>query len=48
MDKSIGKKKVSELLDSLIDRAPGAPTIAPEADKRPVYNRLAEAQKDFE
>lgn len=47
MDKAVGKKKVAELLEGLIDRAPGAPTIAPESDKRPVYNRLAEAQKDF-
>lgn len=48
MDKSIGKKKVAELLDSLIDRAPGAPTVVPESDKRQPYDRLAEAQKDFE
>lgn len=47
MDKAIGKKKVAELLEGLIDRAPGAPTIASESDKRPVYNRLAEAQNDF-
>lgn len=48
MDKAIGKKKVTELLEQFIDRAPGAPTLAPETDKRPVYNRLAEAVKDFE
>ena len=48
MDKSIGKKRVAELLDSLIDRAPGAPTIVPASDKRPAYDRLAEAKKDFE
>lgn len=47
MDKAIGKKKVAELLTQLIDRAPGAPTVVPETDKRPVYDRLAEAQKDF-
>jgi hypothetical protein len=47
MDKSIGKKKAAELLTEYIDRSPGAPTIAPEADKRPAYDRLAEAQKDF-
>lgn len=39
MDKALGKKKAAELLDGLIDRAPGAPTIVPETDKRPVYNR---------
>ena len=47
MDKAIGKKKAAELLDQLIDRAPGAPTLAPETDKRPAYDRLAEAQNDF-
>jgi hypothetical protein len=47
MDKAIGKKKVVELLDALIERAPGSPQIAPESDKRPVYDRLAEAQNDF-
>ena len=47
MDKAIGKKKAAELLADLIDRSPGAPTIAPENDKRPAYDRLAEAQQDF-
>ena len=47
MDKAIGKKKVAELLDGLIERAPGAPTIAPIHDKRPALDRLAEAQNDF-
>ena len=47
MDKAIGKKKVTELLEQFIDRAPGAPTLAPASDKRPAYDRLAEAQKDF-
>ena len=48
MDKSIGKKKVAELLASLIDRSPGAPTVVLASDKRPVYDRVAEAVKDFE
>ena len=48
MDKALGKKKAAELLEQLIDRAPGAPTIAPETDKRPAYDRVAEAVKDFE
>jgi hypothetical protein len=47
MDKAIGKKKVAELLEPLIDRAPGAPTVVPATDKRPAYDRLAEAQNDF-
>jgi len=45
MDKAIGKKKVAELLEALIDRSPGAPTIAPESDKRPVYDRSADFDK---
>ena len=48
MDKAIGKKKATELLEEYIERAPGAPTIAPISDKRPAYDRLAEAQNDFQ
>ena len=39
MDKAIGKKKAAELPAGFISRAPGAPTIATETDKRPAYNR---------
>ena len=48
MEKALGKKKVAELLDGQILTLTGAPTVAPESDKRPVYDRLAEAKKDFE
>lgn len=48
MDKAIGKKRVAELLDALMYRTSGAPTIVPETDKRPAYDPLAEAKKDFE
>ena len=48
LGKKIGNKKVAELLIDYVERAPGAPTIAPETDKRPAYDRLAEAKKDFE
>ena len=47
MDKAIGKKKAAELLETFIGRSPGAPTVVPVTDKRPAYDRLAEAQKDF-
>ena len=47
MEKAIGKKKVAELVERYINRKAGAPTIAPESDKRPAYSRLAEAQQDF-
>ena len=47
MEKALGKKKVAELLGGHILTMQGSPTIAPENDKRPVYDRLAEAKEDF-
>ena len=47
IDKLVGKKKAAELLDGLTERSAGAPTIALETDKRPAYDRVAEAQEDF-
>ena len=47
IDKLLGKKKAAELLADLVERSPGAPTIADAADKRPAYDRVAEAQEDF-
>jgi hypothetical protein len=47
MEKAIGKKKVSELVAGHILTMPGAPTVAPVSDKRPVFDRLAEAKNDF-
>ena len=48
MEKALGKKKVAELVGTLIVSKPGNPTIAPESDKRKPFDRLAEAKKDFE
>ena len=48
MEKQIGKKKVAELLSDHIVTKTGAPTVAPESDKRPVYDPVAVAKKDFE
>ncbi len=48
LEKSIGKKKVAEIVGALIVSKPGNPTIAPESDKRKPFDRLAEARKDFE
>lgn len=48
MEKALGKKKVAEIVGGHILTHTGAPTIAPETDKRPVYDRLAEAKNDFE
>lgn len=47
MDKSLGKKRVAELLTDYIMREPGSPTVVPATDKRPAYNPLAQAQEDF-
>ena len=47
MEKALGKKKAAELLENFVEKRQGAPTIAPETDKREPYNRLAEAQQDF-
>lgn len=48
MDKALGKKTAAELVGGLIVRKPGAPTIVPDTDKRPPYDRVAAAAKDFE
>jgi hypothetical protein len=48
LEDSIGKKKVAELVGSLIVSTPGSPTLAPESDKRKPFDRLAAARKDFE
>lgn len=48
MEKALGKKKAVELLSGQVLSLPGSPTVAPVSDKRPVFDRLAEAQKDFE
>ena len=45
MDKALGKKKAAELLEDLTSRAPGAPTIAPESDKRPAYSTADDFDK---
>ena len=47
MEKAIGKKKVAEILEELIEKKAGSPTVAPESDKRPKWDRVAEAKKDF-
>ena len=45
MDKALGKKKAAELLEGFIERAPGQPTVVPETDKRPAYNRADDFEK---
>lgn len=38
LEKSIGRKQVSDLLGKYIIRKPGKPTLAPESDKRPALS----------
>lgn len=45
MEKALGKKKVAELVGGQILTRTGAPTIALETDKRPVYNPADEFEK---
>ena len=47
MERFLGKKKAAELIAGHILSMPGAPTVVPVSDKRPVFDRLAEAKKDF-
>lgn len=48
MEKAIGKKTFSTLLNDFIQKPPGAPKLAPETDKRPELGSNAEAKADFE
>jgi hypothetical protein len=48
MEKALSKKKVAEILGGQILTHTGAPTVAPATDKRPAYDKLAEAKNDFE
>ena len=41
MEKALGKKIFNELLSDLVVKPAGAPTLAPEADKRKEYNSAA-------
>lgn len=47
MEKALGKKRAGELLESLIVKKAGAPTVVPETDKRPKYDQTAEVLKDL-
>lgn len=47
LEKSLGKKRFTELLGDLVFKPPGKPTLAPEDDKRPELNSTAAAIEDF-
>ena len=48
MEKAIGKKKFAELLDDLIVKPAGKPTLVPEGDKRVAISSVASAAADFQ
>lgn len=47
MEKTLGKKKVAELVGGHILTHTGSPTVAHESDKRPKYDQAAETLKDL-
>lgn len=47
MEKLLGKQKFAALLNDLIIKPPGKPTLAPYTDKRTEYNSLEKAKQDF-
>lgn len=47
MEKEIGKKRFIELLNPLVVKPPGKPTLAPESDKRPEISSTDSAALDF-
>lgn len=47
MEKELGKKRFAELLNELIVKPAGKPTLVPESDKRPEINSTESAQADF-
>lgn len=47
LEKSIGKKKVTELVGKLVVSVPGSPTIAPESDKRKPYSQKEASREAF-
>lgn len=47
MEKALGKKKFAELLNDLVVKPSGKPTLVPVEDKRPALSSVASAAADF-
>lgn len=48
LQKVLGKKGVTEYLESYIDKPEGKPTLVPESDKRPAINTVETMMNEFE
>lgn len=48
LETAVGKKKFAQILDGLIVKSPGKPTLVPLEDKRPEFTPAARAAADFE
>lgn len=48
LEKAFGKKAIGECLEGLIEKPKGAPTLAPESDKRPAFIPSEEVLKAFD
>lgn len=47
LEKIVGKKKLTKTIGIFIEKPKGAPTLAPESDKREKYNLKSSAMEDF-
>lgn len=47
LEKLVGKKRFAELLNAVILKPPGSPTLVPNDDKRPAIDSLQAAKNDF-
>lgn len=47
LEKHLGKATFKELVEPLLIKPPGAPTLVPESDKRPAINTLEQAAQAF-
>ena len=47
MEKFLGKKAFGELLNEMVTKPTGTPTLAPITDRRPEIHSAAAAQRDF-